>query len=63
MANEMPAISRHFRALPKKVGGSLMRVQRNLRFSRDKTPYKTNIGIQFRHEVGGCPRAGLLRAH
>lgn len=52
MANEMPAISRHFRALPKKVGGSLMRVQRNLRFSRDKTPYKTNVGIQFRHEVG-----------
>jgi uncharacterized protein (TIGR02453 family) len=52
MAEEMPAISEHFRALPKKVGGSLMRVQRNLRFSRDKTPYKTNIGIQFRHEVG-----------
>ena len=52
MTNEMPAISKHFRALPKKVGGSLMRVQRNLRFSRDKTPYKTNIGIQFRHEVG-----------
>ncbi len=52
MAEEMPAISKHFRALPKKVGGSLMRVQRDTRFSRDKTPYKTNVGIQFRHEVG-----------
>ena len=52
MAEEMPVISRHFRALPKKVGGSLMRVQRDTRFSRDKTPYKTNVGIQFRHEVG-----------
>ena len=52
MADELPAISMHFRALPKKVGGSLMRVQRDTRFSRDKTPYKTNIGIQFRHEVG-----------
>ena len=52
MAEEMPAISKHFRAVPKKVGGSLMRVQRDTRFSRDKTPYKTNIGIQFRHEVG-----------
>ena len=52
MANEMPAISKHFRALPKKVGGSLMRVQRDTRFSPDKTPYKNNIGIQFRHEVG-----------
>ncbi len=52
MAQEMPAISPHFLALPNKVGGSLMRIQRNLRFSRDKMPYKTNIGIQFRHEVG-----------
>ena len=52
MANELPAISPHFPALPNKVGGSLLRIQRNLRFSRDKTPYKTNIGIQFRHEVG-----------
>ncbi len=52
MSDEMPAISRHFLAQPKKVGGSLMRVQRDTRFSKDKTPYKTNIGIQFRHEVG-----------
>ncbi len=52
MGNELPVISPHFRALPKKVGGSLMRVQRDTRFGRDKTPYKTNIGIQFRHEVG-----------
>jgi len=52
MSEKLPLISPHFRALPKKVGGSLMRVQRDTRFSRDKTPYKTNIGIQFRHEVG-----------
>ena len=52
MAGVLPSISPHFRAVAKKAGGSLMRVQRNLRFSRDKTPYKTNIGIQFRHELG-----------
>ncbi len=52
MSHEMPAISRHFLAQPKKVGGSLMRVYRDTRFSKDKTPYKTNIGIQFRHELG-----------
>lgn len=52
MSDEMPAISRHFLAQPKKVGGSLMRVYRDTRFSKDKTPYKTNIGIQFRHELG-----------
>ena len=42
----------NFRAEPRKVGGSLMRVFRDTRFSRDKTPYKTNIGIQFRHSLG-----------
>jgi uncharacterized protein (TIGR02453 family) len=52
MAEELPSISKHFRALPKKVGGSLMRVQRDTRFSPNKTPYKTNIGIHFRHTVG-----------
>ena len=29
-----------------------MRVYRDTRFSHDKTPYKTNIGIQFRHRAG-----------
>ncbi len=42
----------NFRAEPRKMGGSLMRVYRDTRFSRDKTPYKTNIGIQFRHALG-----------
>lgn len=42
----------NFRAEPRKIGGSLMRVFRDTRFSRDKTPYKTNIGIQFRHALG-----------
>ncbi len=42
----------NFRADARKAGGSLMRVFRDTRFSRDKTPYKTNIGIQFRHALG-----------
>jgi uncharacterized protein (TIGR02453 family) len=45
-------ISSRFIASPKKVGGSLMRVYRDTRFGKDKTPYKTNIGIQFRHFMG-----------
>ena len=51
-------ISPHFRAVPKRVGGSVMRVYRDTRFSKDKTPYKTNVGIHFRHEMGKdvhCP--------
>jgi hypothetical protein len=34
----------HFVAEPCKVGGSLMRVYRDTRFSRDKSPYKTHVG-------------------
>ena len=52
MADELALISPHFLAIPKKVGGSLMRIHRDTRFGKDKRPYKTNIGIQFRHEMG-----------
>lgn len=52
MADDLHAISPHFLALPRKVGGSLMRVHRDVRFGKDKRPYKTNIGIQFRHTQG-----------
>jgi uncharacterized protein (TIGR02453 family) len=52
IAAELAMISPHFLALPRKVGGALMRVHRDIRFGKDKRPYKTNIGIQFRHEVG-----------
>jgi uncharacterized protein (TIGR02453 family) len=45
-------ISPHFRADPRPVGGSLFRIHRDTRFSRDKRPYKTAVGIQFRHERG-----------
>ena len=44
-------ISKHFVADDRKVGGSLMRIHRDVRFSKDKSPYKTNVGIQFRHEL------------
>jgi uncharacterized protein (TIGR02453 family) len=43
-------ISPHFRADTRKTGGSLFRIYRDTRFSKDKTPYKTQVGIQFRHE-------------
>ncbi len=33
-------------------GGSLFRIYRDTRFSKDKTPYKTNIGCHFRHRAG-----------
>lgn len=46
------SISPRYRGVAKRQGGSLMRLYRDVRFSRDKTPYKTNVGIQFRHDLG-----------
>lgn len=48
----MRQISSEFRVEPKKMGGSLMRIHRDTRFSKDKSPYKTNVGIQLRHATG-----------
>jgi len=52
IGDDLAALSPHFLAQPRKVGGSLMRIYRDVRFGKDKRPYKTNIGIQFRHEQG-----------
>lgn len=52
MAPLLADFAPEFRADARKVGGSLMRVYRDTRFARDKTPYKTNVGIQFRHALG-----------
>jgi uncharacterized protein (TIGR02453 family) len=43
-------ISPHFEANARVVGGSLFRINRDTRFSKDKTPYKIHTGMQFRHE-------------
>lgn len=45
-------ISPYFVASDRRVGGSLMRVYRDTRFAKGRDPYKTNVGIQFRHEQG-----------
>ncbi len=45
-------ISPHFRAIAKGNGGSMFRIYRDTRFSKDKTPYKTHAGLHFRHEGG-----------
>src|SRR5210317_407984 len=50
MQDPLAEIAPHFTAVPTRTGGSLMRVYRDTRFSKNKLPYKTNIGIQFRHE-------------
>lgn len=50
MASPLRRISPHFVADPRPVGGSMFRIHRDTRFARDKSPYKTQVGLHFRHE-------------
>ena len=49
---DLMAVSEHFRADPRPVGGSLFRIQRDTRFANDKTPYKTWQGARLYHARG-----------
>jgi uncharacterized protein (TIGR02453 family) len=40
----------HFVADPSPVGGSMMRIYRDIRFARDKSPYKTAVAAHFGYE-------------
>jgi uncharacterized protein (TIGR02453 family) len=51
-APRLARINRHLIADPRPVGGSLFRIHRDIRFSRDKSPYKTHAGMSFRHAGG-----------
>lgn len=44
-------ISKHIVADPRPSGGSMFRIYRDTRFSKDKSPYKTHASAQFRHEA------------
>ena len=45
-------ISKYYDADPRANGGSMFRIYRDARFSRNKEPYKTHVGCQFRHHAG-----------
>ena len=46
LAPALHGISRHFQATPR----SLFRIHRDTRFAKDKSPYKTHLGLHFRHQ-------------
>ncbi|HEV2318085.1 MAG TPA: TIGR02453 family protein [Thermoplasmata archaeon] len=46
-------ISSNFVADPRPIGGSVMRIYRDIRFSPDKTPYKTYTVVHFGHAKAG----------
>lgn len=45
-------VSKHIVADPSPSGGSMFRIYRDVRFSKDKRPYKTHAAAQFRHATG-----------
>jgi uncharacterized protein (TIGR02453 family) len=47
---DLHAVSEHYRADPKSIGGSLFRIQRDTRFANDKAPYKSWQGARLFHE-------------
>jgi uncharacterized protein (TIGR02453 family) len=51
IAPGLKAISPHLVADPHPSRGSLLRIYRDTRFSRDKAPYKTNAGLFFALEA------------
>jgi len=52
MAPRLNKISEHYVADPRPHGGSMFRIYRDARFSKDKRPYKENVGCHFRHAAG-----------
>jgi len=61
--SHLKKISPHFRADARPVGGSMFRIYRDTRFSHDKTPYKTHVGIAFRHEAATSAHAPVFYLH
>lgn len=62
-AAPLAKISRQVVADPRPVGGSMFRLHRDTRFSNDKSPYKTYVGIQFRHKQGRDVHAPCYYLH
>jgi Conserved hypothetical protein (DUF2461) len=57
-----PRVSPYVVADPRPVGGSLFRIHRDTRFSKDKTPHKT-LGAWFRHRGGKHDRGPGFYLH
>jgi len=59
----LPTISDAYIADTRRNGGSMFRIYRDTRFSRDKRPYKENVGCQFRHTAGKNAHAPGFYVH
>ena len=57
------SISERFVADTRANGGSMFRIYRDVRFSKDKSPYKTQAAVQFRHEAAKSVHAPGFYLH
>lgn len=53
MAPRIQRISKHYLADPRPNGRTIFRIHRDVRFSRDKRPYKEHAACHFRHSGEG----------
>lgn len=60
---KLAEITKHCIADPKPHGGSMFRIYRDTRFSKDKTPYKTHAACHFRHAAGKDAHAPGFYVH
>jgi uncharacterized protein (TIGR02453 family) len=63
MQPRLTKISKHILADPRPNGGSMFRIYRDVRFGKDKRPYKDHAGIQFRHAAGRSAHAPGFYVH
>ncbi len=63
MAPRLGLVSEHFIADSRPHGGSMFRIYRDTRFSKDKRPYKEHVGCQFRHRLGRDAHAPGFYVH
>ena len=63
IAPHLQSISPHYNADSRPHGGSMFRIYRDTRFSKDKTPYKTHAACHFRHQAGRDAHAPGFYVH
>lgn len=60
---DLKKISPYYYGDSRTNGGSLFRIYRDTRFSKDKTPYKTWAGARFKHQDSGTQPAPVFYLH
>lgn len=63
MRPRLEKISNFYVADSRPHGGSMFRIYRDMRYAKDKRPYKEHVGCQFRHSVGKDAHAPGFYVH